>query len=745
MSSPDVHPPCMSSPDLQPPHTDPPGLPQPCADLPDPDPLDINTFPTSSIDNITTIQEFIRQLRNATLERSGLTPEAIEHLRNPPTEPINVEMKAQKPSIQLYLSHSQMSEAKYKELIEVIMENFPPQSKDKELLLYYWVKKLVRDITGIKPIKNDMCPKTCISYVAQFDDLDTCPFCRLPWIDPITKRPQKFSTIPFGMKKLLEELELNSEIDEIDDICCREDVLNAVKEEKIGLDDTVVMVTLDGCQLYQSKASDCWVFSYILVVLLPDKWYKKKYFILSAIFPGPNKSKVMESFLFVALYYIAAITNDGGLCIWDAHWNLIIISCIFILFALADCPEMVHWSGLVVHTGKIGCQLWCPLIGRHKPNQHMYYPVLYKPTALDVEESNHADQDSLRLSLTPIDAECYVQSLHVLSDEEGITIISVFDIQAVVAMLLHCSKLLGPKWEGKVFAVDRPAVDDVVQVPSPAPTAVLETPALTSVLPQNALPTESKAKGKEPVRPVRACVKGICALTSADVSSNLIQSSASTSASTASTSKLTEMSSLVLKAAPALSVDTSSSILSANSALPLNVAVMFGLPPENDTRFLTINQNQLETLFAAIRAHQSQSSNSTDMPLLSPLALDTPVLPSLKVNIDKIPSTTTVTAIDTDTRHSTMNDLTLNPSTICITSPNTTNASTTIKNTDSANVEMTGLNATSPTAEPTSATTTTPSVISVSTLSLSVLHTPAIPLSKQGARKLALDDGTNNG
>uniref|UniRef100_A0A0W0FFK9 Uncharacterized protein n=1 Tax=Moniliophthora roreri TaxID=221103 RepID=A0A0W0FFK9_MONRR len=630
MSSPDVHPPCMSSPDLQPPHTDPPGLPQPCADLPDPDPLDINTFPTSSIDNITTIQEFIRQLRNATLERSGLTPEAIEHLRNPPTEPINVEMKAQKPSIQLYLSHSQMSEAKYKELIEVIMENFPPQSKDKELLLYYWVKKLVRDITGIKPIKNDMCPKTCISYVAQFDDLDTCPFCRLPWIDPITKRPQKFSTIPFGMKKLLEELELNGEIDEIDDICCREDVLNAVKEEKIGLDDTVVMVTLDGCQLYQSKASDCWVFSYILVVLLPDKWYKKKYFIPSAIFPGPNKSKVMESFLFVALYHIAAIANNGGLCIWDAHWNLIIISCIFILFALADCPEM----------------------------------------------------DT--------------------------------------------------------------AVDDVVQVPSPAPTAVLETPALTPVLPQNALPTESKAKGKEPVRPVRACVKGICALTSADVSSNLIQSSASTSASTASTSKLTEMSSLVLKAAPALSVDTSSSILSANSALPPNVAVMFGLPPENDTRFLSINQNQLETLFAAIQAHQSQSSNSTDMPLLSPLALDTPVLPSLKVNIDKIPSTTTVTAIDTDTRHSTMNDLTLNPSTICITSPNTTNASTTIKNTDSANVEMTGLNATSPTAEPTSATTTTPSVISVSTLSLSVLHTPAILLSKQGARKLALDDGTNN-
>ncbi|ESK95247.1 hypothetical protein Moror_4005 [Moniliophthora roreri MCA 2997] len=226
MSSPDVHPPRVSSPDLQPPHIGPPGPPQSRADLPDP--LDVNTFPTSSIDDI------------AILEMSGLTPEAIRRLQNPPTEHVNVEPKAQELSVQLYLSHSQTLEAKYKESIEVVIGNFPPQSKDEEPLSYYRVKKLVRDITGIDPIENDMCPKACIGYVAQFDVLNTCPFCGLPWIDPALRRhPNTVKEMRYfhnRMKELLEALELNGEID---DICCGEDVSNVAKE-KIRLHDTLL-------------------------------------------------------------------------------------------------------------------------------------------------------------------------------------------------------------------------------------------------------------------------------------------------------------------------------------------------------------------------------------------------------------------------------------------------------------------------------------------------------------------------
>ncbi|KAF8488770.1 hypothetical protein F5888DRAFT_1584042, partial [Russula emetica] len=54
-----------------------------------------------------------------------------------------------------------------------------------------------------------------------------------------------------------------------------------------------------------------------------------------------------------------------------------------IVFVTADGPTMI--SGMVGHSGKFGCRLYCGLPGRHGH----YYPVMLKPEAYNVGGCDH--------------------------------------------------------------------------------------------------------------------------------------------------------------------------------------------------------------------------------------------------------------------------------------------------------------------------------------------------------------------
>ncbi|KAL0057164.1 hypothetical protein AAF712_016206, partial [Marasmius tenuissimus] len=333
----------------------------------------------------------------------------------------------------MYLSHSDTSIKKYNDSIQAIQDKYPAQSKNEILLSFYCINKLVCNITGVEAVETDMCLSTCIGYSGPYELLKECLFCAAPQEDPIEKHPQTFKTMLLAfvmqalhrdpmiakemlylqdrMPKLLEEYEEHGYITEIDHIACREDVEDVFWDGKIQADDTVIMMSLNGCQLYKNKTSDCWMYGFVLVNLFPDKRYKKKYFIPSSIFPGPNNLKVMESFLYIGLRHISVVANAGGLRLWDAYQDKMIKSRIFILFSFADCSGMVYWNGLVGHTGKVGCCFWCPLVGRRKPKQHTYYPILFKLTWLAVPGSSHPDQDPHEIAITPIDPTQYMNVL----------------------------------------------------------------------------------------------------------------------------------------------------------------------------------------------------------------------------------------------------------------------------------------------------------------------------------------------
>ena len=75
---------------------------------------------------------------------------------------------------------------------------------------------------------------------------------------------------------MLQELEQNgNQIDEWHDIYHGTAYLDAVWSGNIKDNGMVLLISIDGVQLYQSKQSDCWIYIWVILDLAPDLCYKK--------------------------------------------------------------------------------------------------------------------------------------------------------------------------------------------------------------------------------------------------------------------------------------------------------------------------------------------------------------------------------------------------------------------------------------------------------------------------------------
>jgi hypothetical protein len=362
--------------------------------------------------------EFIKLLRNASLDDTGMQmdEEDLEHLRKPPTYEISLESEPDlRLALDLFLANYASSVDAYNQNRKAMLRRHP----EDEIYTYDQAKRLVRHLSGIVPLTHNMCINTCIAYVGPFSDLEMCPYCNTPRYDPVvlaksggkTKTAQReFHTIPIGpqlqalyrSKESADDMKygenkLQEIVDEalkpggtqpdFEDWCHGADFLKAFHEGHIKKGDPVLMFSIDGAQLYRSKASDCWIYIWVIFNLDPATGrYKKAGVLFGAVIPGPNKPKILESFLFPGLHHLSAIQKEG-LPIWNASTNTLYISHPYMALASADGPAMAYINGLVGHQGKIGCRLYCPMKGRRKGSH--YYPVCLKPEGN--EPNDHPD------------------------------------------------------------------------------------------------------------------------------------------------------------------------------------------------------------------------------------------------------------------------------------------------------------------------------------------------------------------
>ncbi|KDQ52675.1 hypothetical protein JAAARDRAFT_198028 [Jaapia argillacea MUCL 33604] len=382
----------------------------------------------SPIPEIRIATDFINALKDATLDNGDLSPDVLDRLRNPITEPLNINNPDLLYSLELFLALNDSSEGAFDQVRNATHRRIP----EVEILSLDQIKRRICEMTGVVPIVNHMCVNTCLAFTGPFAEDDSCRKCNEPRYDPLssTKAPRReFYTMPIGpvlqavsrtkegaTKKLyradrtqdilgslraLQQRKDNGEdvavcLDTFDDFVCGSDYLAAVQDGRIKDGDSTLMISLDGAQLFRNKLSDCWIYIWVILDLAPDLRYKKKYVIPGGFIPGPNKPKNLDSFLFPGLHHVQALHNEG-LPIWNALDNTIYVDDPFVLLGTADGPGLAYLNGLVGHHGGQGCRLHCPIRGRHKTGAPQYFPALLKPTNYSVVGCDHPDLDVYNL------------------------------------------------------------------------------------------------------------------------------------------------------------------------------------------------------------------------------------------------------------------------------------------------------------------------------------------------------------
>jgi hypothetical protein len=261
-----------------------------------------------------------------------------------------------------------------------------------------------------------------------------------------------------------------------DDILCGSEKRDLANHIRITGDDTIISSSLDGAQLYQNKKSDTWISIWILNNFSPDQRYQKKRVLPGTIIPGPNKPKIIDSYLYRGIHHVAALQhehNGTGLCMWDAAASKVIQSRIILALSTADAVGMTETDGRVGHHGAHGCRLGCPMKGRHKPNTGHYFAVHLKPNNYTVGDCNHPDIDIRNLdTLSPIDYQRDLSKVVSSTDqtdyeknrkETGISKPSIlsgladnlmfpiprcFPLDLMHLLFINLSELLIPLWRG---------------------------------------------------------------------------------------------------------------------------------------------------------------------------------------------------------------------------------------------------------------------------------------------------------
>jgi hypothetical protein len=365
---------------------------------------------TVHLPDLRTAQQFINMLKSAVLEDTGMKAEDINDLRNPGPNQDLVDPSPLLRSLRHFINNT-LSSRKHYEMMRVIERLHNP----KDLMLSFdQVKRRVRWLSGVVPVEHDMCVKSCLAYTGPYASLEACPRCYESRYCPGTTNPRKrFTTIPIGPviqafygsrdiaehmhyleKKLAENLErarLNGgRLDIYDDTACGQSLLDAWSRGDFKRTDVALQFSIDGAQLRADRASEAWFFIWIIHNLPPDLRYKKAFVIPGAIVPGPNKPSDIDSFIFPSFQHIASMQREG-LKVYDAFLDTVVHSSPLVVFGTADSLGNAAMSGMVGHSGRYGCRLYCDMPSRRRTGDSHYYPAMNRPYDYNVEGCCHPD------------------------------------------------------------------------------------------------------------------------------------------------------------------------------------------------------------------------------------------------------------------------------------------------------------------------------------------------------------------
>jgi hypothetical protein len=203
-------------------------------------------------------------------------------------------------------------------------------------------------------------------------------------------------------------------LDVYDNTASGQELLDAYSKGNLKKGDVALQFSIDRAQLRANKPSEAWFFIWVIHNLPPNMRYKKAYVIPAAIILGPNKPWDINLFMFPSLYHIASLQREG-LAIFDTSLGSLVQSCPLVVFGMADSPGSAFMLGMVSHSGRSGCCLYCDMPSRCRKGDGHYYPTMNCPSNYNVNGCCHPDisDDDLEKFQTGLPGK-YKQNLDLL-------------------------------------------------------------------------------------------------------------------------------------------------------------------------------------------------------------------------------------------------------------------------------------------------------------------------------------------
>ncbi|KAF8476353.1 hypothetical protein DFH94DRAFT_620734, partial [Russula ochroleuca] len=100
-------------------------------------------------------------------------------------------------------------------------------------------------------------------------------------------------------------------VHDYNDVCCGSEYLNHVESGQISDSDMLIVLSMDGAQLYCNKVSDTWFGVATLIDLDPEIRHTKEMVLPAFVIGGPNAPKHYNSFLFPTFAHLSACQKLG--------------------------------------------------------------------------------------------------------------------------------------------------------------------------------------------------------------------------------------------------------------------------------------------------------------------------------------------------------------------------------------------------------------------------------------------------
>jgi len=117
----------------------------------------------------------IQDLKNATLEDSGMVSDNVDRLRNPEPTCCTLDMLDAHlvKALQHFIYSTDTSCDHYETIQKVNMAAYP----DDKFLSFDQAKRTLKKISGVAPMKHDICISSCAAFTGTYSDLIACPYC----------------------------------------------------------------------------------------------------------------------------------------------------------------------------------------------------------------------------------------------------------------------------------------------------------------------------------------------------------------------------------------------------------------------------------------------------------------------------------------------------------------------------------------------------------------------------------------